>query len=39
MTTGNDLLKKITARPGVFSGKPSIRDMQISVEMILGLLS
>ena len=40
MTTRNDnLLERITARPDVFGGKPIIRDMRISVEMILGLLS
>ena len=40
MTTRNDnLLERITARRDVFGGKPIIRDMPISVEMILGLLS
>ena len=40
MTTGNEeLLKRITARPGVFNGKPIVRDMRISVELILDLLS
>ena len=40
MNSGNDeLLKRITARPEVFNGKPIIRDMRISVEMILSLLS
>lgn len=33
------LLKRITARPDVFGGKPIIRDMRISVETILSLLS
>ena len=37
---GNDeLLMRITARPDVFGGKPIIRDMRISVELILSLLS
>lgn len=33
------LLQRITARPDVFSGKPIIRGMRISVEAILGLLA
>ena len=40
MTTGSEeLLKRITARPDAFNGKPIVRDMRISVELILGLLS
>lgn len=39
MTTDQDLLKRITARPDVFGGKPIIRDMRISVELILSLMS
>ena len=39
MTTEQDLLKRITARPDVFGGKPIIRDMRISVELILSLLA
>lgn len=35
----NDLLKRITFNPNVFGGKPIIRGMRISVEMILDLLS
>ena len=38
-TTGEDLLKRITTRPDVFNGKPIIRDMRISVELILNLLN
>lgn len=34
-----DLLKRITADPDIFGGKPIIRRMRISVEMILGLLA
>jgi len=34
-----DLLQRITARPDVFGGKPTIRDLRISVEMILSLLA
>ena len=34
-----ELLKRITARPDVFGGKPIIRDMRISVELILSLLA
>ena len=39
MTTNHELLSRITARPDVFGGKPVIRDMRISVELILSLLS
>ena len=39
MTTNHELLSRITARPDVFGGKPIIRDMRISVELILSLLS
>ena len=39
MTTNHDLLNRITARPDVFGGKPIIRDMRISVEFVLSLLS
>ncbi len=34
-----DLLKRITSRPDVFGGKPIIRDMRISVELVLSLLA
>ena len=39
MTTNHELLNRITARPDVFGGKPIVRDMRISVELILSLLS
>ena len=39
MTIDHDLLKRITARPDVFGGKPIIRDMRVSVELILSLLT
>ena len=39
MTTSHELLGRITARPDVFGGKPIVRDMRISVELILSLLS
>ena len=39
MSSNQDILKRITARPDVFGGKPIIRDMRISVELILSLLS
>ena len=32
------LLARITSRPDVLGGKPIIRDLRISVEMILSLL-
>ena len=34
-----ELLKRITADPGIFGGKPIIRGMRISVEVILSLLA
>ena len=34
-----DLLSRITARPDVFGGKPIVRDMRISVELVLSLLT
>ena len=39
MPSYDELLRRITARPDVFGGKPIIRDMRISVELILGLLT
>ena len=38
MTQGA-LLKRITADPEIFGGKPIIRGMRISVELILSLLA
>ena len=34
-----ELLKRITVRPEIFGGKPVIRDMRLSVELILSLLA
>ena len=39
MSTNNELLKRITSRPDVFGGKPIIRDMRVSVELVLSLLA
>lgn len=39
MDENDELLQRITSRPDVFGGKPIIRDMRISVELILSLLS
>ena len=39
MTAKHELLSRITARPDVFGGKPIVRDLRISVELILSLLS
>ena len=39
MATNDELLRRITSRPDVLGGKPIIRDMRISVELILSLLS
>lgn len=33
------LLKRITADPAIFGGKPIIRGMRVSVELILSLLA
>lgn len=33
------LLARITARPDVFGGKPIVRDMRVSVELILSPLA
>jgi uncharacterized protein (DUF433 family) len=35
----HELLKRITVCPEVFGGKPIIRGMRISVELILSLLA
>jgi uncharacterized protein (DUF433 family) len=37
--TCEDLLGRITADPKIFGGKPIIRGMRISVELILSLLA
>ena len=34
-----ELLKRITANPAIFGGKPIVRGMRISVELILSLLA
>ncbi|MCY4654019.1 MAG: DUF433 domain-containing protein [Dehalococcoidia bacterium] len=39
MTMNQELLSRITSRPDVFGGKPIIRDMRVSVELILSLLT
>ena len=39
MPADQELLKRITTRSDVFGGKPIIRDMRISVELVLSLLS
>ena len=35
----SELLSRITSRPDVFGGKPIVRDMRISVELVLSLLT
>jgi uncharacterized protein (DUF433 family) len=35
----NKLLERITANPEIFGGKPIVRGMRISVELILSLLA
>ncbi len=37
--TDPELLKRITADPEIFGGKPIIRGMRITVELILSLLA
>ena len=37
--TNDRLLERINADPAIFGGKPIIRGMRISVEMILSLLT
>ena len=39
MPPNPELLTRITTREDVFGGKPIIRDMRISVELILSLLA
>ncbi len=39
MTSESELLKRITARPDVFGGKPIVRDMRIAVEHVLGMMA
>ena len=39
MNTEHELLNRITVRPGIFGGKPVIRDMRIAVEHVLGMLA
>lgn len=39
MNETSNLLARVTARPETFGGKPVIRDLRISVELILSLLS
>ena len=39
MPTNEQLLRRITARPDVFGGKPIIRDLRVSVELVLSLLA
>ena len=34
-----ELLARITNRPEVFGGKPIVRDMRVSVELVLSLLA
>jgi uncharacterized protein (DUF433 family) len=37
--TDETILKRITADPAIFGGKPIIRGMRISVETVLNLLA
>ncbi|MCY4175721.1 MAG: DUF433 domain-containing protein [Acidimicrobiaceae bacterium] len=35
----HELLKRMTVNPGIFGGKPIIRDMRFAVEHVLGKLA
>lgn len=35
----DELLQRIASRPDVFGGKPIVRDLRISVELVLSLLA
>ena len=39
MAANNELLQRITARSDVFGGKPIVRDLRVSVELVLSLLA
>ena len=39
MAVNQELLRRISARPDVFGGKPIVRDLRISVELVLSLLA
>lgn len=39
MPANHELLQRITARADIFGGKPIIRDMRVSVELVLSLLA
>ena len=39
MAANQGLLRRITARPDVLGGKPIVRDLRISVELLLSLLA
>lgn len=39
MPANAELLQRITARPDIFGGKPIIRDLRLSVELVLSLLA
>jgi uncharacterized protein (DUF433 family) len=35
----DELLRRITVNPGIFGGKPIIRDRRLAVEHVLGMLA
>lgn len=39
MGGNQELLHRISSRPDVFDGKPIVRDLRISVELVLSLLA
>jgi uncharacterized protein (DUF433 family) len=39
MSAHDDLLKRITANPEIYGGKPIIRGRRLAVEHILGMLA
>jgi uncharacterized protein (DUF433 family) len=39
VTDNNALLSRITANPRIFGGKPIVRGLRLSVELVLSLLA
>lgn len=39
MGAKQEFLRRISSRPDIFGGKPIVRDLRISVELILSLLA
>lgn len=39
MTDSDELLKRITVKPGIFGGKPIIRGQRLAVDHVLAMLA